>query len=557
MSQRLRVGLLLAVALLAYANTLPNQFTLDDNVYIQSNPMVTDFAVAKLFVPTAFNNIFRPLTFATFALEWAIEGPHPFGYHLVNLLLHALVALLLYLTLRKLLESVPRGDIAAFVAALLFAVHPLHTEAVASISCRSELLAMGFLLAAWLLHMEDRTVFAVLAFVLALLSKESALAFVPLVFIGDYARGKWKPTLRYASIVIVAAAYLGVLWKAEGGRFGAPGVPFLDNPLLHLPASLRIPNALRIAWKYVWLQVYPVTLSSDYSYNAILLYGKWSKNAPAVIGALLVIGLWVWAFWTRHKEWFLAGAIYLAGFAVTANVLMPTGTIMGERLAYLPSAGFCLLLALLWLRLEGRERRLAWGMLAVVIAAFGTRTMLRNRDWYDNFTLFSADVKAAPGSAKIHSNLGTQYYALGQLEAASREFDMALRIYPDLAEPYGYKALIASRRGDDGQARQWLEKALSMTPKASPNYSVFAMGLAAVEMKMGANEDALKLLDQEVAESPRTSGAWSNRAVIRYQRGDVASARSDAEMALHLDPSNTQARNLLAILSRSVPATAN
>ena len=557
MSQRMRVGVLLAVALLAYANTLANQFTLDDNVYIQGNPMTTDFAVAKLFTPTAFNSIFRPLTFATFALEWAIEGSHPFGYHLVNLLLHAVVALLLYLTLCKLLEPMPRGDIVAFVAALLFAVHPIHTEAVASISCRSELLAMGFLLAAWSLHMEDRPVFAALAFVLALLSKESALAFVPLVFIGDYARGKWKPRLRYASFVIASAAYLGVLWKVEGGRFGAPGVPFLDNPLLHLPASLRIPNALRIAWKYVWLQVYPVSLSSDYSYNAILLYGKWSKSALAVIGALLVIGLWAWAFWTRRKEWFLAVTIYLAGFAVTANVLMPTGTIMGERLAYLPSAGFCLLLALLWLYLEGRERRLAWGLLAVIIVAFGTRTMLRNRDWHDNFTLFSADVKAVPGSAKVHSNLGTQYYALGQLDEAGKQFNIALSIYPDLAEAFGYKALIASRNGDDRQARQWLEKALSLTSRASPNYPVMAVNLAALEMKMGANDDALKLLDQEIAESPRTSGAWSNRAVVHYQRGDVASARSDAEMALHLDPSNTQARNLLAILSGSVPARAN
>jgi len=557
MSQRLRMSLLLAVALLAYANTLPNQFTLDDNVYIQGNPMVTDFAVAKLFAPTAFNNIFRPFTFATFALEWAIEGPHPFGYHLVNFLLHAVIALLLYLTLCKLLESVPRGDIAAFVAALLFAVHPIHTEAVASISCRSELLAMGFLLVAWLLHMEDRPVFAVLAFVLALLSKESALAFVPLVFVGDYARGKWKPTLRYASIVIAAAAYLGVLWKAEGGRFGAPGVPFLDNPLLHLPANLRIPNALRIAWKYVWLQVYPVTLSSDYSYNAILLYGKWPKNAPAVIATLLVFGLWVWAFWTRGKEWFLAGAIYLAGFAVTANILMPTGTIMGERLVYLPSAGFCLLLALLWLYLESRERRLAWGLLAVILVAFGTRTMLRNRDWHDNFTLFSADVKAVPGSAKVHSNLGTQYYALGQLDEASKQFNMALSIYPDLAEAFGYKALIASRRGDDRQARQWLEKALSMTTKDSPNYPVFAMDLVAVEMKMGATGDALRILDRVIGECPRTWEAWLTRAAIRFHQGDVAGARSDAEMVLHLDPSNTKARNLLAILPGSVPATAN
>jgi protein O-mannosyl-transferase len=553
MSERLRIALLVAVSVLVYGNALPNGFTLDDNMYVSTSPIVTDFSIRGLFHATAYGNVFRPVTFATYALNWALAAARPFGFHLVNVLLHACVTLLLYLVLRKLLESIAQGETVAWVAALLFAVHPLHTEAVASIAGRSELLAMGFLLAAWLLHLADWSILALASFALALLSKESAVAFVPLAIAGDYARAKLKPLYRYVAIAGVAVAYLVLLWKVQGGRFGERSVNFLDNPLAHFPAALRIPNALRIAWKYVWLHVYPATLSSDYSYNAILLYSKWQRDAPAIIAAICVLVLWIWTWRTSRREWFLAGAIYLCAFAVTSNVLVPTGTIMAERLTYLPSAGFCLLVALIWVRWERRKRIVAWAALGIVVLALATRTVARNRDWYDNYSLFSADVHAVPGSAKAHSNLALQYFYRDDVQAASRELQIALRIYPELPDALGYKGLIESRKGNDLEARHWLEKALSMTVPSSPNYDFIAVNLAAVEMKMGENEDALKLLDQEIAMTPLSDRAWSNRAVIWYQRGQMTSAHSDAQRAVQLNPGNAQARNLLVLLKSPLP----
>ena len=291
MKERWRIAVLLAVVIVVYANALRNGFTLDDNIYIVTNPMVTHFSIRGLFAPTAYNNVFRPLLFGSFALNWAIEGARPFGYHVLDLLLHGAVTLLLYLVLKKLLESIPQGALAAWVAALLFAVHPLHTEAVDSISARSELLAMAFLLGAWLLHLSDRPILALIAFLLALLSKESAVAFVPLVLAGDYARGRGKPIFRYASVAGLAVAYMAILWKAQGGKFGEKSVSFLDNPLAHLPASLRILNALRISWKYLGLHVFPAALSCDYSYNEIPIYGNWRFGVAAALATLLVLAL--------------------------------------------------------------------------------------------------------------------------------------------------------------------------------------------------------------------------------------------------------------------------
>lgn len=553
MSERMRVAVLLALAMLVYANTLQNDFTMDDDLYILRNAQVKSLSIAGFLKPTSYNNVFRPLTFGSFAVNWALGGAHPFGYHLLDLLLHAAVTLLLYLVLQKLLENLPEGKSVAWIAALIFAVHPIHTEAVASIAGRSELLAAGFLLGAWFWHLCDRQALAVACFMMALLSKESAVAFVPLVLAGDYARGKLKPLYRYVVIAGSAVVYLALLWKAQGGRFGEKSINFLDNPLAHLPSGLRVLNAVRVAWKYFGLHVFPATLSCDYSYNSILLYANCRRMAPAGIAAILVIALWIWTFWAKQKEWFLAGAIYVGAFAATSNILLPTGTIMGERLAYVPSAGFCLLVALLLAKLASRWRGAAVALLVLIVAALGARTVARNSDWHDNLTLFSAGVRAVPGSAKMHCNLAIQYYYLDRLDDAGREAQIALQIYPDLPDAMAYRALVEASRGHDQEARRLLEKALALTTLDDPSYGFMNINLAAVLMKLGENEEALKLLDAEIARSPTSSRAWSNRAVIRFQRGEAGAARSDAEAALHFDPSNEQAQNLLRMLGPFAP----
>ncbi len=553
MSERLRVALLLTVSLLVYANTLPNSFAFDDGLYVFQNPAVTHFSVRGLFEPEKASNVLRPVSFATFALNWALAGERPFGYHLFNILLHAAVTLLLYLVLRKLLESLPQATKLAFVAALLFAVHPIHTEAVAWISARSELLAAGFLLFAWFLHLHDWNSSALVCLVLAMMSKESAVAFLPLVLVGDYALGRLKPLLRYAWISGTIALYLAVFWKLKGGRFGEKSFPFFDNPLASFPAKLRILNAFHIVWKYIGLQIYPATLSCDYSYNAILLYANLRHTLPWAVATLVVLGLWVWAVWTKRSAWVVAGGIYLGGFIATSNILIPTGTIMGERLAYLPSAGFCLLVAAVWIQLEERRRTLAWALLGILVVTLATRTVIRNRDWHDNFTLFSAAVRAVPGSFRAHLNLGDEYMRLGRLEAARAEFQTAVAIYPDFPEAINNYGLVEFRLGHDQKARMLFERALSLNAKGTADYHYIELNLAGLLMKLGENDQALELLDRLIEEWPGFSPARSDRAIIRYQRGDVAGARSDAETALRADPSNTQALNLLKKLN--APAT--
>jgi Tfp pilus assembly protein PilF len=554
MKERFRLGLLLAAVVLVNANTLRNAFTMDDDLYIVRNPQVTELSVRELFAPDKFTNVFRPFTFATFALNWAVHGAHPLGYHLFNLLLHAAVTWLLYLLLQMILGPSTQAKTVALAAAWLFAVHPIHAEAIASIVGRSELLAAGFLLAAWILHLRDREVFALICFLLALLSKESGVAFLPLVLVGDYAHGKYKPQIRYARIAGVTLLYLGLLWRVQGGRFGPASISMLDNPLAKLTAGWRILNALRVAWKYVGLQVYPAMLSCDYSFNEIPVYLNWRHTLPAAVATVAVVGAWIWAVRKRRRGLVLAGGIYLAGFAATANVILPTGTIMAERLAYLPSAGFCLLVALSWSWLKNQRRTLAWGVLAALVAALAMRTVVRNRDWEDNLTLYSAAVRAAPGSAKMHADLGSVYMARRQLDLARPELQAALRIYPDFPDALESYGLLESWMGNYEAAGWMMEKALYTSQRDNPNYDFMAVNLAALLMQAGHMDGALELLNREISESPGYARAWSNRAVIRYKSGETASARADAEEALRLNPGNTQAQSLMRVLNTSAPS---
>jgi tetratricopeptide (TPR) repeat protein len=542
---RLLAAWLLAAAVLVYGNTLVNQFVLDDELYITRNAQVVDPTLGNLFSANPYSNVFRPFTFATLALNWRVQKANPVSYHLVNLLLHAAVCWLLYVLLQELLGSSTEGKTVAFVAALLYAVHPIHTEAVAWSVGRAELLAAGFLFAGWILHLRDQPLGSLLCFALAMLSKESAVAFLPLVFLGDYAAGKWKPRWRYALAGGLAAAYLGVLWKAQGKHFGQNGISLIDNPLASLPAGWRVLNALRVAWKYAALQIYPASLSSDYSFNQIAVFHDWRHTLPAALAAAAVAGLWLWAIWKRRTGWILAGAIYFAGFAVTANILVPTGTIMAERLAYLPSAGFCLMLALLWQHLQQKQQKAAWGILAVVTLALCVRTVARNGDWKDAFTLFSADVRTVPNDAKMHANLAGQYLLRRQMDPAAAEYQESLRIEPDFADSLGSYAAIEFERGNLASARAMIEKALSLSGRNSLSYDFMNVLYADILMKSNQNDKALQVLDSQIAESPAYSPAWSARAELHCQRGDLAAGRADAKIGLALNPQNRQARGIL------------
>lgn len=549
MKKSLAIWILVGVSVAVYSNTLANLFAMDDGLYILENPTVTEPTLHKFFQTNGFSNVFRPVTFATLAANYRTSREHPIGYHATNILLEAAVPVLLYFLLTVLLEPLEGAANIAFAAALIFAVHPIHTEAVASAANRSEILAAGFVFAAWLLHLKGRPWTALACFVAALLSKESAVVFLPLIIVADYVRGNWKPISRYATLAGTTLLYIGVLWKVKGGHLGNQDTVFLDNPLMHLPPTLRLANAIRVGWKYIGLLIYPKTLSMDYSYNAIPLYSHWTQLLPALLAALAALGLWLWALKTKRMPWAIAGAIYFIGFSVTANILIPTGTIMGERLAYLSSAGFCLGAALLWWKLAERNRKVAWIVLCIALAALGLRTYARNRDWSNDATLSAAGVAAEPGSSKLRANLAVAELQEGKFADAKKNVQIALQIYPDSADAIETLAVLEFRTGHPDDARRDFQKVYDMTPSSDIHFALKTVNLAGLLIKNGDAEEALRLLDHVAQTSPEYPRTYAVRAVLHYKAGDLADARNDAENAARLDPQNLEFVRLAALFS--------
>jgi Flp pilus assembly protein TadD len=492
-----------AVGVAVYLTSLGNDFALDDIQLVRDNPRIRSAArVPELFLepywPTDGEaaGLYRPIPLVSFALNRALLGPGPFGFHLVNVTLHGLVCALAWSVVRRAEEA--RGT--ALMTALVFAVHPLHTEAVANIVGRAELLAAAGVLAAWLVHRRaseasargPRLRSAALAcacYLLALLSKESAVL-APLVFAledrlrrraGGWARSGRPAVALYAvyALAFVVAAALRV--AALGGLRGAESTTVLDNPAAAAGTGPRIATALWVLCRYAWLFVWPAALSADYSYDAIPVV-RTAGDPRWLVGLLVaagVVGLGAYG-WRRSRPVCLAAAIMVLLLLPASNLPFPVGTLMAERLTYLPSLGACLLVghlgATLGARARGSPRHL--GVLAgaglVVVSALGLRTAVRNPVWENNLTLSLRDLEVTPRSAKLHAGAGIAHHAAGRVVEAERHYREALAIYPDYAQIHYNLGELLAERGDDGAAIKHLGRAASLAPGNVRPYKTLA-----------------------------------------------------------------------------------
>jgi Flp pilus assembly protein TadD len=479
----IRVAILLAfLAMVVYLNALRAGFTFDDGLYIVNNPLVTEGVdpIRVLASPLPPGDLFRPLTIFTFALNHALIPGSPAPFHAVNIILHAVVTVLVFLLALQLFGV---ARIAALAAAL-FALHPIHTEAVTSLVGRAEVLAALFGLLAILtadpIDVPDSwwkqlglQLLSVAAFSLALMSKESALMVLPLVMLYRIARRSdpiwrglwyelrnldWVPYALCAAVFLVLRCY--VVTAVE------PPIPVtpLNNVLAFVPWGVRVRSALGVLWDYFGLLNVPFILSADYSYNQVPVISRWA-DVRFLLGTVLVIASITVAIRHRHAPIRFAAAFPLVALVVTSNLIIPIGTIKAERLLYLPSVGWVLLVAYVFDRLlrNPQYRTVAAGVLCIIVAAFGARTWVRNWDWKDNATLYRSMVETAPESAKSHYNFGIALQEQYADEYAVPQFRRALAIYPWAQLALGI-GISYQRRGFTDQAVEWYTKALEISP---------------------------------------------------------------------------------------------
>lgn len=489
---------------LVYMNTSSHDFNLDDYSVIVDNKMTKEGsdAVVKIFkngyrsgMFLTEDNLYRPLTKAMFAIEYEQTGGKPGLSHWINIILYGLLCGFIFIMLNRFF---PGYFYVALIATVLFALHPIHTEVVANIKSRDELLSMFFILISlWFAktYADSGKLIWILptaAFYFAsLFTKESAITYVALLPVTLHFVSKISLS-KNAIITTIIIAVTGIYLYIHQNVIGFIGLKQIAVPDNSIMASkdfmVQRMTAIEILGRYLKLLLFPHPLSCDYSFNTIPLV----KN-PANLGFLISLfihlaGLYFAVKGFMKKQIYsYAILFYFITISVVSNVFMLIGTNMAERLMFMPSLGFCLLLAFgigKALKLNGSppenmqqiatKKPLLWAILIPVILLFSFKTIDRNKDWKNVSTLFNADLKTVPNSVHMlyyHANMITNKDSLAikteiqranTLELAEKELNQALTIYEPFPEVHSLLGKINQKQGDYESALKNYERRLKL-----------------------------------------------------------------------------------------------
>ena len=460
---------LFSTAFIFYANSISNDFALDDLIVITGNKFTQQgFAGIKdIFTHDAFvgaygealnlsGGRYRPFSIVVFAIEKQLFGYRPEVFHFFNVLAFALTSIVMFLTLCKLFAK--QNYVLPFLATLLFVIHPLHTEVVANIKSRDEIYALLFSLITFYLLLpetgkkavakaglrepkknstqqsvsrskiasslamtiEEKSTVANFSlfpiwgagglFFLALLSKENAVTFAALIPIALFlfTDDKIKTiALKTAPLLVVSIIYIILRAKYAGMVGDRVTTDIMDDSYMRATFVEKIATITQVQLRYLILLVFPYQLSYDYSYNQIPLVTF--SNPMAILSLIIHVGALVYAVINFRKQKIVAYCIlfYFATFSIVSNIVFNIGTSMAERFAYMPSFGFCILLAYGLLKLmkidlfqNEKIKPAAIALTLVLVLVAATQTLPRNKDWKDNYTLYKADISKVPNSAR-------------------------------------------------------------------------------------------------------------------------------------------------------------
>lgn len=546
------LGLLVAaIGFFLYVNTLNHGYVLDDNGLIPDNTSTKKgiSAIPEIF-KTSYRYgmnvtdflLYRPLSKAMFAVEWSISPNNPSLSHWMNVIFYALLCYVLFRTLSRYMND---SLIIPFLAALLFAAHPIHTEVVANIKSRDEIVCLLLsLTAAYFFHSyaTKNSTAALLAgigsFFAALFSKESAITFIaiiPLMYYFFTNAKKHKYLVTTISMVVCASIFLLIRWKILGNTTTL--TPVEDNSLVAIKDTLvQRANAIYILGVYLKLFIYPEPLLADGSYNHFPAVGlfSWKFLVPFII---FVFGAVYALIRFRKKDIVSFSIIYFfATASLISNVLIIIGTNYGERLMFIPSVGVCLLLAVLINRLLGKEItdkpvfnvqsffaafKKPVVAVTIIVILFGVKTIARNADWESDNTLYLTDVKKAGNSAHL------LYYVANNL--TSEDYLEAL---PDSN----------SRMQARAEALQYLSRALTILPKYADAYQRRGFIYTQVKNMEAAEADYKKALEY----NPTHPIVYNNYGTLCFDQQRFEEAKFYFQQAVRYNPIYAHALNNLA-----------
>jgi Tfp pilus assembly protein PilF len=580
------------VSFVLYANTLGNDYVWDDVNIIARNESVrtlnarsvlTAFTSEFATVPHRQGSYYRPLTTLSYNANYRLTGAGPHGFHFVNALVNALTCVLVFGFVYMLFES----SVLALMTAILFAVHPIHTESVAWISGRTDVLATLWMLVSLIGYVAFRRrrrwralAVSLVAFMLALFAKESAVC-LPLIVIllelasfrrlfepKDRRKDTTSPQRGRPSVVIpglyvaVLAAYLFLRWNAIGTTTSThPSVTGTTLSRLALPFSVLA--------GYVWKVLVPFRLNSEY--DALIPTSLLDPHVIAGFVCLLLI-LWSALRFRSRPVVVLGTGIFLLGLAPVAQII-PIGEISAERFLYFPSLGMCLILG--WVFTGALTAKYApagsgalprsgdpvhvqsaWAtpalmLFAVILIAFAARTVTRNRDWKNDEAMFTKTVAQAPNSPRAQVNMGNVARAKGDLNGAIRSYKTAIAINPNYTEALSNLAGIYAGQGKYAEATALMEQALRSWPDNIDLHK--NLGLLYLQTKQ--YNEAAKHGERALALDPDDVRAHYIMGLIRMGQKNVASAEEHFLRAAHGGPDYVLAYYYLAVIESEAGST--
>ena len=567
-----------------YFNTLTNKYASDDTLVLTENKFTLQGfgGIKDLLTHDAFVGFFgergaelvsggryRPLSMVSLAIEVQFFGLNPTVSHGVNILLFALSCLLLYRILSELMP--PKRDrpfyiSIAFIATVLFAAHPIHTEVVANIKGRDEIMGLLFSLLALyaglryvrtqnLLHL----LWGTAVYFLALLSKENAITFIAIIpltyyFFTKAEKKNYIITVSLYIIPILLFIYIRTLYTKSG--IGAESPEILNNPFAYLPKTTegmiqRYATIIMSFLLYFKLLIFPHPLTHDYYYNQIPIIGA---GDPLFILSLVInAGLVIYALLNLTKKTVASYAIlfYFLAFSIVSNLAFTVGILMNERFAYACSIGFVLLMAYLLVKARDKYKlsnNIVAGILIVLLALYSVKSISRNPVWKDNLTLFLVDSKTSTNSSKVQMSAGGDL-----MKFADENFD-TIRKNGRLKYVMGLLEMNENNinQPDSVLRKEFLQMSvayLKRTLEIYPTHSNALVMLGNAQYKV--DHDPAKAIESyQKAAAYHVGGfydAWYNMGCVEIEHNQSGSAKENFLKALQIKPDEFACRFNLAV----------
>jgi protein O-mannosyl-transferase len=577
------------LAIVLYLNTVPNKYCLDDALVILDNTYVKAglSGIPDLLTTNYLNGdnhfndgSYRPLPMITYAVEYSLFGLNPNARHFVNMILYALLGYFIFMLMKRLLPG--SHIILPLSISLLYIAHPIHTEVVANIKGRDDL--MGLLFAVMAMYYilryctDERKIllFAGLSFFLLSLScKESSVMFmfiIPIMLL-IFNRASGKKFFR----IVIPVVLITMLWlllrylivNSMSTPVDKGIVAGFNNSVLSTDNMFsRFATGLSIQLLYIQHLIFPVTLSHDYSYNQIPVIPM--ASSKAILSLLLIIGLFIIGFLLIRKRRAISFGIfyYFITIAVYANIFIYIGATFANRFLFSSSLGFAIIEGVLLYKLAVKpakenlkkqdiisfikENKVYPVMLLVILCLYSVKTISRNTDWKDNFALFSADVSHSPNSARIHFDLATELLNLAGTESsemkkkeyltkAVTEFNKAIRISPGYLDAMHNLGAVYQKLGKPDSAI--ITYAEIVRIDSTFRKSDFALGL--LYYNSGRYREAIHMMKSVLVYHPEYENVYVVLGSSYESLGNFPEGIRYLEKCLAVNPNNKDARYLL------------